>query len=88
MLAMAFEPNAAQHNHFVVAFDFLESLLQDFDRILSIADKKLFERARHASGRLGQTITVWIVAGPSNNCSKCSFDIGSLGPLRTLCAMI
>jgi hypothetical protein len=82
MLAMAFEPNATQHNHFVVAFDFLKSLLQDFDRVLSIADKKLFERARHAGGRLGQTITLRIVAAPSNKCSNCGFDIGSLGPLR------
>ena len=81
MLAMAFEPNATQHNHFVVAFDFLESLLKDFDRVLSIADRKLLERACHASGCLGQTITLRIVAGPSNNRSKCGFNIGSLGPL-------
>src|SRR5262245_22656347 len=82
MLAVAFESDAAQHDHFVVTFDFLESLLQDFDWVLSIADKKLLKRARHAGGRLGQTITLWIVTGPSNDCSKCSLDIGSLGPLR------
>jgi hypothetical protein len=78
MLAMAFEPNATQHNQFVVAFDFLESLLQDFKRVLGIADKKLFERARHASGRLAQAVTFWIVTCPSNNRSDCGFDIGSL----------
>src|SRR5512139_2927035 len=82
MLAMAFEPNATQHNHFVISFDLLEGLLQDFDRVLSIANKKIFERAYHASGRLSQTVTFWIVADPSNNCSKCGFDISSLGPLR------
>src|SRR5512135_489556 len=51
MLAVALEANATQHNHLVIAFDFLESLFQDFDRILSIADEKLLKRARHTSGR-------------------------------------
>jgi hypothetical protein len=54
MLAMAFEPNATQHNHFVVAFDFLESLLQDFDRVLSIADKKTL-RTRAPRGRASRS---------------------------------
>ena len=45
MLAMALETNATQHDHFVIAFDFLEGLLQDLGRILGIADEKLFERA-------------------------------------------
>ena len=36
MLAMAFEPNATQRNHFVIAFNFFESLLQDFSRILTV----------------------------------------------------
>jgi len=39
------------------------------------------ERARHASGRLHEAITFWIVPRPSNNGSKRGFDIGSLGPL-------
>jgi hypothetical protein len=38
-----------------------------------------------ASRRLDQAITFWIVTSPLNNCSKCRFDIGSLGSLR-LCA--
>ena len=81
MFAMVFEPNATQHNHFVVAFDFLESLLKDFDRILSVADEKLFERACHASRCLGQPsrsgsspVHRIIVRNPA--------PTGSLGPPR------
>ena len=31
MLTMTLEADAAQHNHFVITFDFLESFLQEFD---------------------------------------------------------
>src|SRR5271169_4182558 len=44
MLTMAFEADTTQHNHFVITFDFLESFLQEFDWVLGVADKKLFER--------------------------------------------
>jgi len=54
--------------------------LQEFDWVLGVADKKLFERACHAGWRLDQTFPVWIIAGPSNNGSKRSFDISPVGP--------
>jgi hypothetical protein len=44
---MTLEADAAQHNHFGITFDFLESFLQEFDWVLGVADKKLFERACH-----------------------------------------
>src|SRR5664279_2214864 len=54
MLTMTLEANATQHNHFVITLDFLEGFLQEFDWVLGVAGKKLFERARHASWRLDQ----------------------------------
>jgi hypothetical protein len=82
MLAMALEADATQHNHFVITFDFLKSLLQDFDWVLGIADKKLCERANHTRRSFNQAFSVWIIARPSNNCSKCGFDLGSIRPLE------
>jgi hypothetical protein len=43
VLAMAFEANVPQHDHFVVAFDLLEGLFQHFNRILAVAREKLFK---------------------------------------------
>src|SRR5215813_2970563 len=82
MFAMALEANATQSNHFVIPFDLLECLLQNLDRVLAVAGKKFFKRARHACGSLGQTITFWIVAGPLNNAPKCRFDVGSVWSIR------
>ncbi len=52
MLAVAFETNAAQHDHFVITFDFLEGLLQDRLGILIVAAKILLVGARQAGRRL------------------------------------
>src|SRR5450759_832508 len=85
VLAVALESNAAQHNHFIITFDFFEGLLQNLNGVLSIADEKPFKRARRAGGSLYQTVPLWIVTGPSDNGSKRSLDIGSVGSLN-LCA--
>jgi hypothetical protein len=85
MLAMALEADTAQHNHFVITLVFLEGFLQEFDWVLGVAGKKLFERACHASGSLEQAFPFWIIAGPSDNGSKRSFDVGPIGSVN-LCA--
>jgi hypothetical protein len=56
--------------------------LQEFDWVLGVADKKLFERACHARWSFDQTFPFWIIAGPSNNGSKRSFDISPAGPVN------
>jgi hypothetical protein len=91
MLAMAFEADVAQHDHFVVAFDFLESLFQDFHRILSVAGEKLLERAGHARRGFDQAIAFGVLPRPADDRSHRSFDLGSAGllilGLRRLCAI-
>ena len=52
MLAMRLEPNAAQHDHFVVTFDLLEGAGQIGLGIGGVAGKPIFERAGHARGRI------------------------------------
>jgi len=44
MLAMALEADATEHDHLVIAFDFLEGLLQNQCGILTIASKKILRR--------------------------------------------
>jgi hypothetical protein len=80
MLAMALESNATQRNHLVITLDFLESLLQNLDRILGVTGKILFECAGDASRRFDQTIAFRIVAGPSDNGSQSSLHLGSVRP--------
>jgi hypothetical protein len=48
---------------------------------LAVANKKLLKCTCQASGSLGQTITVWIVASPPYNGSERSFDLGPVRPL-------
>jgi hypothetical protein len=79
---MALEANATQHNHFIISFDFFERFLQEFDWVQGAADKKLFERACHARWSLDQTFAFRIIAGPSNNGPKRSFDISAVGPVN------
>ena len=81
MFTVTFKTNATQCNHFVIAFDFLESLLQDFSRILTVSTKELLKRASHARRRFGQAVTVRIVARPPDNGSKCRFDFGPVWPV-------
>jgi hypothetical protein len=80
MLAMALESNATQRNHLVITLDFLESLLQNLDRILGVTGKILFKCAGDASRRFDQTIAFRIVAGPSDNGSQSSLHLGSVRP--------
>src|SRR6476469_5328337 len=80
MLAMALEGDAAEHDHLVITFDFLEGLLQNQSGILAIAGKKFFEGTPNASGGFDQSRSLWIIARPSNDRPKCRFDIGSVGP--------
>src|ERR1700730_5221570 len=82
MLTMALEANATQHNHFIITFDFLERFLQEFDWVQGVADKNPFERACHACWSLDQAFPFRIIASPSNNGSKRSFDICSVGPVN------
>jgi hypothetical protein len=49
MLAVAFKWNAAQHDHFVIAFDLIKGLLKDRRRVLRVADECLFKGAFHPS---------------------------------------
>ena len=49
MFAMAFEADAAQHDHLVIAFDLIKRLLKDRGGIVSVAYERLFECARYPS---------------------------------------
>src|SRR5215471_2027068 len=77
VLTMALKRNAAQRDHFVVAFDFLERFLKDLCRILSVAREKLLKCANYARRRLCKTVTPGIVSGPLNNRSNRSLNIRS-----------
>ena len=77
VLAMAFEANVPQHDHFVIPFDLLEGLFQNLSRILTVAREKLLERTRHTSRRFDQAVSVRIFAGPSDDGSYRCFDFRS-----------
>src|SRR3954464_1525886 len=81
VLAMAFEANAAQDDHLVVAFDLLKGLLQDFGRILRIAGEILLEGARDPVRRIAQTVARGIVAGPADHGPDRLLDLRPLRPL-------
>jgi hypothetical protein len=70
----------AQHDHLVVALDFVERLLQDGRRILGVAGKKFFERARYPRGRLDEAFALRVVAGPSDDGAYRRFDLGARWP--------
>ena len=76
VLAMAFEANIPQYDHFVVAFDLLKSLFQNLNRVLPVSREKLFERPSHASWRFDQAVTVGIFTRPSDHCTHRGFDVG------------
>src|SRR5262249_6747727 len=80
MFAMTFEGNTAQRDHFVITLGFLEGPLKNESRVLDVACEILLERARHSRRSIDQPVTLWIVAGPSNNGPYGRFDIGPTGP--------
>jgi hypothetical protein len=80
MLAMALEADATEHDHLVIALDFLEGLLQNQCGILTISGEKFLEGTSNASGSFDQSGSLRIVARPSNNRPERRFDIGSAGP--------
>ena len=49
MFAVAFEADATQHDHLVIAFNLVKGLLKYRGGILSIAYERLFECARYPS---------------------------------------
>jgi hypothetical protein len=79
MLAMTFKAYGAQHDHLLIAFDFFEGLLQDVDRVLGIAGEQLLECAGHPSGCFGQSVSIGIIADPSDDGPKGSLHLGSVG---------
>jgi hypothetical protein len=80
VLAMAFEANAAQDDHLVIAFDLLKGLLQDFGRILRIAGKILCEGARNPVRRVVQAVAGGIVARPADHGPDRLLDLGPARP--------
>ena len=80
MFAMALEPDAAQHDHLVIAFDFVERFLQDRGRILGVAHESFLQRAGDAGGSLDQAATLRVIACPPKDGSHRSFDLGAIGP--------
>ena len=81
VFAMTLEPDAAKHDHLVIAFDLLEGLLQDLDRVLTITREELLERACHARRRLAQAIPLGIIARPPDDGPDRRLDLGSTGLL-------
>ncbi len=65
VLAMAFETDAAQHDHLVVALDLLEGLLQDGFRILAIAAEPFLEGLGDAGRRFLQAIACGVLTPSS-----------------------
>ena len=61
MLAMTLKADATEHNHLVIAFDFLEGLLQNQRRILAITGEKFIEGTSDASGSFDQSRPLWII---------------------------
>jgi hypothetical protein len=49
VFAMAFEADATQHDHLIIAFDLVKRLLKDRGGIVSVAYERLFECARYPS---------------------------------------
>ena len=80
MLAVAREPDAAEHDHFVITFGFFEGLLQDQCGILAVASKIFLEGTREASGSFDQTVPLRIITRPANDGPERIFDVGSGGP--------
>jgi hypothetical protein len=81
----------SRRNHFVVAFDLVEGLFQNLNRVLGVAREKLLERARHAGRRLDQAVTLGIFSGPSDDRSHRRLDFGAARlldfALRRSCAI-
>src|SRR6516164_751122 len=75
MFAKALEANAPQCDHLVIPVDFVERFLQDYDRVLSIADEGLFNSARHRCRGLDQTAAIRIVTAPSDDGPHGGFDL-------------
>src|SRR5271156_4712157 len=64
VLAMAFEGNAAQDDHLVVAVDLLEGLSEDLLRLDIIAAEVLAEGAHEPLGRFAKAVALGILADP------------------------
>src|SRR6185437_15564791 len=62
----ALEADVAHHDHLVIALDFRERALEDLRGILPVAGEELLVRARHARGRVAQSLPRRIVTGPAN----------------------
>ena len=64
MLAMAFEGDAAEHDHLVVALDLAECLVQNLVRVFVIAREIFAVSTHHTIGRLNQTVAIGVLANP------------------------
>ena len=62
VLAMAFETDAAQHDHLVIAVDLFEGLFEDLLGILVIAAEIFAKRPHEALGRLMEAVAIGILA--------------------------
>src|SRR6516165_10846916 len=79
MFAKALEANAPQCDHLVIPINFVERFLQDYDRVLSVADKGLFKSARYPCRGLNQTAAIRIVTAPSDDGPHGGFDVCPVG---------
>lgn len=70
MFAMALEGYAPEHDYFVVAIRFFESLAQNQFRVLSIARKLFLVSADQAGWSFAQPVTIGVLADPSKNLAK------------------
>ena len=89
MLAVRFEPDVAQQDHFIVASDFLEGAVKIFAGIFEVAGKPFFVGANNAGRRATQAFPVRVIPGPLDERSHSSFGRCSRRPFvlatRTFC---
>src|SRR5690606_35957584 len=80
MLAMAFEANVLEDNHFIIAIGFFEGPLQHQRRIDFVSTEVLAVGLGDAAWRIQQALSRRIIARPADQGPHCVLGTGLTGP--------
>ena len=64
VLAMRLEFDVAQHDHFIVAFNFFESPREKCDRVVFVAAEPVLVSAHNPLGRVNEPFATRVFASP------------------------
>ncbi|KGD49388.1 hypothetical protein DP43_3672 [Burkholderia pseudomallei] len=82
VLAIAFEADVLQHDHFVVAVDLAERAREDVARFERVAGEELLVGAHDARRRIDEPLALRIVAGPPQQHANGRFGFVAARPVR------